>query len=163
MRYVIIGAVALTALALWYVLVGRCWLKTKSWTKPFFDWIEPIEIALWDKSETMLTARLLWLGGFLVTGYDALAVFLPTLDLTPLTDRLLASVPQDLRGLVVSGAIGLLGLLIAWLRKRTTKPLELVKLPDAMPTEVAAVIDMAEAAKDAAVSTAKEAQTEGRV
>jgi hypothetical protein len=35
-------------------------------------------------------------------------------------------VSDDLRPLVVTGAVTLIGLLINWLRKRTTKPVEAV-------------------------------------
>ena len=118
--------VVLLAVVLWYALRGRAWLKEQPWAKGFFAWIEPIEIALYKKSETILVGRLMWVGGFLVTAYDSLAVFLPSLDLTPITNRLLSSIPDDMRSLVISAAVMGLGLLINWLRKRTTKPLDAV-------------------------------------
>lgn len=153
----------IVAALVWYVMAGRAWLKAQPWAQSFFAWIEPVEIALYKKSETLLAARALWLGGTIVTFYDAAAVFMPALDWTPVTDRLLSKIPTDLRGLVVTGAIAAIGLLIGWLRKRISKPLEIVALPDKVPDDVAAVVDMAEAAKVAAVATAKEAKAEGKV
>lgn len=111
---------------LWYALRGRAWLKEKPWAQGFFAWIEPIEIALYKKSETILVGRLMWVGGFFVTAYDSLATFLPSLDLTPITNRVLSWVSDDLRPLIVSAAVTGIGLLINWLRKRTTKPIEAV-------------------------------------
>jgi hypothetical protein len=118
--------VVLLLVVLWYALRGRAWLKEQPWMQGFFAWIEPIEIALYKKSETILVGRLMWVGGFLVTGYDSLATFLPSLDLTPVTNRALSWVSDDLRPLVVTGAVTLIGLLINWLRKRTTKPVDAV-------------------------------------
>jgi hypothetical protein len=118
--------VLLLLVVLWYALRGRAWLKEQPWAKGFFAWIEPIEIALYKKSETILVGRLMWVGGFLVTGYDSLATFLPSLDLTPVTNRVLSWVSDDLRPLVVSASLAGIGLLINWLRKRTTKPVEAV-------------------------------------
>ena len=118
--------VVLLAVVLWYALRGRAWLKEQPWARRFFAWVEPIEIALYKKSETILVGRLMWVGGFLVTAYDSLAVFLPSLDLTPITNRALSWVSDDLRPLIVSAAVAAIGLLINWLRKRTTKPVEAV-------------------------------------
>lgn len=113
----------LLAAIVWYALRGRAWLKEQSWTQGFFAWIEPIETKLYQKSETMLVGRLLSVGGFLITAYDSVAMYATSFDLTPVTGRVLSKVPEDMRGLVVSGVLFVVGLLIAWLRKRTTKPL----------------------------------------
>jgi hypothetical protein len=100
--------------------------SNKPWAKGFFAWIEPIEIALYKKPKTILVGRLIWVGAFLVTAYDSLATFLPALDLTPITNRTLSRVSDDLRPLVVTGAVALIGLLVNWMRKRTTKPVDAV-------------------------------------
>ncbi|WP_375413106.1 hypothetical protein [uncultured Bradyrhizobium sp.] len=152
-------AALLALVLLWYALSGRAWLKTKPWAQGFFAWIEPIEIALYRKSETLLIGRLLWFGGFVVTAYDALALFASSLDLTPLTARLLANVPEDMRGLVLSASFALIGLAISWLRKRVTKPLEIVAIADKDVTpKVAEAIAMADATKDEAVAVVTEAK-----
>ncbi len=146
---------ALAAVLLLYVMWLRKWLKTQRWADGFFAVIEPFEIALFKKSETILVSRALWIGSTLVTAYDALAVFATQLDLTPLTARVLKDIPEDMRGLVISALIAGLGLLIGWLRKRTTKPLEIVELSDAnMTPKVAAAVAVAEASKVEAVAVA---------
>lgn len=145
------------AFILWYALRGRAWLKEQSWAQGFFAWIEPIEIGLYQKSETILVGRLLWLGGLFVTFYDGMAVFVQSLDLTPLTTRAFdfLHVPPDMRGMVVTALVTGLGYLINWMRKRTTKPVELVALPDKVVAEnpkVAEAVAMADATKTEAVA-----------
>jgi hypothetical protein len=122
----IIGAIV------WYALKGRAWLKAKPWAQGFFAWAEPIELALYKKSETILMGRLLSVGGLFVTAYDTLAASVQSLDMTPITTRVmdLLHVAQDMRGLVVSAFITAIGIAVEWLRKRTTKPLEQVAQKD---------------------------------
>jgi hypothetical protein len=149
----------IVALAFLYALVLRPWLKSKSWTEGFFAAIEPIEIALFKKSETILVGRLLWVGGLVVTFYDAIAVFIQSLDITPLTTRVFdwLQIPADMRNLTASAVIGIIGLIISRLRKTTTKPLELVAVPDAKVTPAAAqAMAKAEVAKDQAVQAVAE-------
>jgi hypothetical protein len=144
----------IVALGFIYALVLRPWLKKQAWAQSFFAWIDPLEVALFKKSETILVGRLLWVGSAIVTIYDGLAAFVTSLDLTPLTTRVFdwLQVPPDMRGLSISALIGILGLLINRLRKTTTKPLELVAVPDAKVTPAAAAaIAQADAAKDQAV------------
>lgn len=162
MLFLIVVAIII-ALLLWYALRGRAWLKEQSWAQGFFAWVGPIEATLYRKSETMLIGRLLSAGGFLVTAYDFLALALPSLDWTPITNRLLADIPDDLRGTVVSAILMGLGLLIGWLRKRTTKPLEVVSLPEQVPPDVAAAVAHAENANAQAVAVVADAKAEGTV
>lgn len=137
--------------ALWFAMVGRAWLKTTFIGQKLLGWIEPVEIALYKKSETILIGRLTWLGGGIVTIHDALAVFLASQDWTPITARVLASVPPDMRPVVLSGTITLIGFLMNWLRKRTAKPIEVVAAP---ATPVNAIAEArVEAANAAAVAT----------
>lgn len=141
-----------------YALWLRPWLKKQVWAQKFFAWIDPLELALFKKSETILMGRLLWLGGLIVTAYDAAAVFMTSLDLTPLTTRVFdwLSIPPDMRGLSISAFIGILGLLINRLRKSVTKPLDLVAVSDAKVTPAAAqAIADADAAKDQAIAAVK--------
>lgn len=150
--------IAIIVLIVWYAISGRAWLKSQSWAKGFFAWIEPIELALYQKSETILVGRLLWVGSGIVTFYDTIATFVTSLDLTPLTTRIFDTlqIPPDMRNLSISAFIGIVGLLINWLRKRTTKPLELVAIPEAKitPAAAAAIVE-ADAAKQQAVSQVK--------
>lgn len=161
MTTVLVALAALVAFTLWYALAGRRWLRSKSWAQGFFAWIEPIEIALFKKSETILMGRILWVGGLFVTFYDSVAVFASSLDLTPVTTRVFdtVGVPADMRGLVMSGAITALGLIINWLRQRTTKPLELVAIAEKDITPaVADKIAIAEVAKVDALAEVKDAE-----
>lgn len=156
-------------LFLWYVMAGREWLKKQPWAQGFFAKIEALEIALYRKSETLLVGRLIWLCGLVVTFYDGIALFISSLDITPLTKRIFDAlqIPPDMRSLTATAFIGLLGMLISWMRKRATKPIELVAVPDKVVAEnprVAEAVAMADATKEEAVAVtvvaeAKAAQT----
>lgn len=149
----------IVALGFLYALVLRPWLKKQPWMQEFFLEIEPIEIALFKKSETILVGRLLWVGGLVVTLYDSLAVFVHSLDITPVTTRIFdwLQIPPDMRNLTATAFIGIIGLLINRLRKSTTKPLELVAVPEAQVTPAAAqAMAKAETAKDQAVAAVAE-------
>ncbi len=122
----IVFLVLFIALLIWYAMAGRAWLKSQWWAQGFFSLVEPIEIKLYQKSETVLMGRLMWVGGAIVTTYDSLATFFTSLDLTPITNRVLTFIPDDLRPLTVSSGLIGIGLLVTWLRKRTTKPLSAV-------------------------------------
>lgn len=146
---------AIVVLLLVYAIVLRPWLKKQAWAQQFFAWIDPLEAALFKKSETILVGRLLWVSGLIVTFYDGLATFVHSLDLTPLTTRIFdwLQIPPDMRNLTVTAFIGIVGLIINRLRKATTKPLELVAVPEAkVTTAAAAAMAQAEAAKDQAVA-----------
>jgi hypothetical protein len=161
MTFLIIAAI-LAALLLWYAMKGRAWLKKQPWAQSFFAWIEPIELALYRKSETILVGRLLWVGGLFVTFYDAIAFYAGSLDLTPITTRLFnwLGIPPDMQNLSVTAFIGVLGLLINWLRKRTTKPIELVEAPEnSLPPAASLAVAQAEVAKDQAVQAVAEAKS----
>jgi hypothetical protein len=145
----------IVALAFLYALVLRKWLKTQPWAEKFFSAIEPFEIALFKKSETVLVGRLVWFGGLLVTAYDGFMAYFSSLNFAPLTTRIMdfLHIPQDLRGVTLSAFVTALGLMIVRLRKTTTKPLELVAVPDAQVTPAAAqAMASAETAKDKAVA-----------
>jgi len=160
MTALLILIIMLVASALLYALVLRPWLKGRPWAQRFFDRIEPLERRLFKKSETILVGRLLWIGGFIVTAYDGLAVFVSGLDITPLTTRIFdwLQIPQDMRSLAGTAFIGLLGLVINRLRKTTTKPLDLVAAPDALPPAAAAAVARAQITNDAAVAAVTKVQ-----
>lgn len=155
----LIALAPLALLLLWYILTGREYLKKQAWAQGFFRRIEPVEILLFQKSETILAGRLIWATSAIVAAHDAVAAFAGTLNWTPVTNRLLASVPEDLRGLVISIIPFGIGLLITWLRKRTTKPLEVVAVPQAAITPVVAEkMAVAEEAKHEVIAAIKDAE-----
>lgn len=140
----------ITAILLWYALQGRAWLKGKSWAQGFFAWIEPIEILLFKKSETILFARLKIIVGAVLT----LLTQIGSIDLTPI----MPFVPDKYQPYVNFG-INLVPLLISFmgymdekLRKATTLPIELVAVAkkDITPA-VADALVAADAAKVDAV------------
>jgi hypothetical protein len=158
MKTLVVLAV-ITGLLLLYALWGREWLKTKPWAQGFFAWIEPIEITLYRKSETILFARLKVVWGIALT----VLMQLSSANLTPL----LPFVPEKHRGLA-EAAINSLPLLLSLLgaadekqRLTTTKPIELVAVPDKVVAEtpkLAEAVAIADATKFEAVAAVAEAK-----
>lgn len=151
----------ITALLLWYALQGRDWLKSKPWpwVQKFFAWVEPIEIALFRKSSTILFARLKMVSGLLLT-YLTMA---GSIDLSPW----MPFVPEKYQPFVNAAvnSIPLVLTLVGWaderLRKTTTKPIELVAVPDKVVAEnpvVANAVAVAEAVKVEAVAKIEQAK-----
>jgi hypothetical protein len=141
-----------------YVLFLRAWLKAQPWAQGFFAAVEPVEIWLWNKSETILWARFKGLCAFLL----ALLPQIGAIDVTPYV----AFIPEKHRWwvmLVPSAALALDGVMSELLRRSTTKPLEVVQLPEDVPPDVARAIENADAAKAEAVAVITEAKAEGQV
>lgn len=144
----LIGGAAVVVIVL--VVWVRPWLRTKPWAQGFMAWIEPIEIMLWRKSETILFARFKMIVGVLLTVLTQAG----SIDITPL----MPFVPDKYEGILrlafnmLPMTLTLLGALDEQLRKDTTKPLEIVALPQIKPPEVAAAVAEAEATKVAAVA-----------
>jgi hypothetical protein len=162
MTVVFLVLALIVALCFIYALVLRPWLKKQPWAQGFFANVDTLESALFKKSETILVGRLLWIGGLFVTFYDGLAVFVHSLDITPLTTRIFdwLQIPPDMRNLSATAFIGIMGLLINRLRKTTTKPLDVVALPQAQVTPAAAqAIAKADAANQQAVQAVAEAKS----
>ncbi len=152
---------AITGLLLIYALWGREWLKAKpwAWSVAFFAWIEPIEIFLFKKSETILFARLKFVGGIALTYLTQAS----QIDWTPI----LPFIPEKYH-IYVNAAISSLPLLLSLLgaadekqRYTTTKPIELVAVPDKVVAEtpkLAEAVAMADATKVEAVAAVAEAK-----
>lgn len=144
MRTILVIIIIMGIIAAW-VSWGRPWLKTKPWAQEFFDKIEPIEIALWKKSEVILWARLKMLTGFVLTVLTQLQV----IDITPL----LPLIPDAYDAYVVMAfnslplVISFVGLVDEKLRRDTALPLEVVAMPAAAATP--AVTEAIAAVKDA--------------
>lgn len=147
----------IVAVILVYALWGRDWLKAKPWAAPFFEWIEPIEVALFKKSQTILVARTLSVLGPVLT----LLTQLGTVDITPL----MPFVPEKHQGLVqfvwnlLPLTITGLGMIVEKLRNNTTVPIEIAALPDKALAEkpaVAEVVAKLQDVKAEAVAVVKE-------
>ena len=147
----------IVAVILVYALWGRDWLKAKPWAAPFFEWVEPIEVRLFKKSETVLVARTLSILGPVLT----LLTQLGTVDITPL----MPFVPDEHQGLVqfvwnlLPLTITGLGMIVEKLRNNTTVPIEIAALPDKALAEkpaVAEVVAKLQDVKAEAVAVVKE-------
>lgn len=151
------------AVLLVYALWGRDWLKTTSWGARFLLWIEPVEIALFKKSVTLLVARMLTgLGGVLT-----LLTQLGSIDITPLMPLVpdkyegVVRVTWNLLPLLVTG----LGMIVEKLRNATTLPIEVVAVPDKVIAEnpvVAATVADAISTNVVAIAAIDEAKTEAK-
>ncbi len=146
----------ITVLLLWYAIAGREWLKSKPWGKAFLAWVEPVEILLFKKSETILLARLKIVSGFVLTLFTQVGA----IDITPL----MPLVPDKYRHLAQTAfnfiplSISLLGWVDQSLRYATTKPVVLVAIPDKLVASVPAIanaVAAADAAKAEAVAIVK--------
>lgn len=153
----------ITALLLWYALQGRDWLKSKPWAQPFFAWVEPIEIVLFKKSQTILFARLKIVSGLILMGLTQAG----KIDLTPF----MPLVPEQYQFYVntavnsLPAVLSLMGWFDELLRNKTTKPLELVAVPDKVVAESPALQDVIAKADDAkieAVAVTAEAVAEAK-
>jgi len=147
------------AIIVLYAVWVRTWLKSKSWTQGFFAAIEPIEIFLYSKSETILFARLKVVVGLLLSALTSLG----EINLTPL----MPFVPDKYQFYVNAAvnllplAISVVGVLDEKLRNGTTKPIELVAVPDKVVAEtpkLAEAVAMADATKVEAVAAVQEAK-----
>jgi hypothetical protein len=160
---ILIALSLITALLLWYALQGRDWLKSKPWAQRFFAWIEPIEIVLFKKSQTILAARTLSLLGLALTGLQQF----DGVDLTPILP-LVPEKYQHIMTLAVNSLpmlISVIGWMVEKLRNTTTKPIELVSVPDKVVAASPALqeaVAMAETTKVEAVAVTAVAVAEAK-
>jgi hypothetical protein len=155
----LVALAVITGLILWYALQGRDWLKTKPWAHGFFEFIEPIEIFIYKKSETILVARSLQGLGAILT----VLTWIGSIDITPI----MPLVPEKYQPYVHAAmsflplVLNALGAIVERLRNQTTKPLELVAVPDKVVAEtpkIAEAVAMADATKIEAVAVIEEAK-----
>lgn len=149
----------IVSILLVYALWGRDWLKKRSWAQGFIAWIEPIEIALFKKSPTILFARIKVLSGVLLT----LLTQLGEIDITPL----MPLVPDKWQG-IVRVAFNMLPMVLTFMgtmdekqRNNTTLPIEVVAVPDKVVAENGAVslaVQAAVVAKAEAVAVVNDAK-----
>jgi hypothetical protein len=136
-----------------YVLWLRPWLIKQWWAAWFYKMIEPLEIFLWSKSETVLYARfkqfmgiltgwLTWIGGFDITPFVSFfpEEYQPFLWIIP--------------AVALSMGLFLDGMIIKKLREGSTKPLEVVAMPEDAPVAAKEAVAEAEAANKNAVAVA---------
>lgn len=139
-----------------YVVVIRPWLRTKEWAKPFFagpitEWIE---LHLFRKSETLMWARWQMFIGPAITSLQSFGA----IDITPLVTVLTFVLPpkyQWLAQVIAQGwpmLFALLGAIGEFQRRDTTKPLELVAVPESVKEDP--VVIEAEAQRMAATKLA---------
>ena len=150
--------VLFSASLLAWILFLRRWLKAHGYAQAFFAWIEPIEIALYSKSETILWARLQQLGGFVMLVLPEIGA----VDATPF----LPFVPDNHKWWVAATpgvALAVNGMICEHQRRHCTKPLEVVALPAQVPPDVAAAVEKAEAAKQTAVEIVQQAKEEQKL
>lgn len=154
-----IFAIALvTALMIAWVVFIRPWMRDKPWAKGFFEFIEPIELRLWRKSETILFARFKILVGVLIT----ILTHAGAINI----EQLMPFIPDQhewwIRAIWNSLplTISLLGLVDEQLRKDTTKPLEAVVVPETQPVPVA--VTEAKEKLEAAIVEVKEKVAEAK-
>lgn len=147
----------LTVVVAYVVLGGRELAKKRF--PDFFAKIEPIEIALWKKSETILFARLKMVAGVLLMFLTQLG----TIDLTPL----MPLVPDEYEPYVrlafnmLPLVLTALGVVDERLRRDTGTPLDIVALPEAVVAAspgIQQVVANAEQVKAEAVAMMPEAK-----
>lgn len=151
----LITLLVITALIAIWVTIVRPWLRQKPSAQPFFAAIEPVELWLYKKSETILWARFKMLVGVVLTTLTQIQV----IDITPL----MPFVPSGYEQLVKFGwnmipmLITVLGIIDESLRNDTTQPIETVALTEAdkAKPEVAVAIAKLDEAKVEAVAVVK--------
>lgn len=145
-----------TVLLALYVVIIRPRIRDKPWAQGFFKTIEPIEIKLWSKSESILWARFLQVLGVLLTFLAQIGQF----DMTPfmpfIPDRY-KWIPA-LLPLIVTAA----GVINEALRKDVTTPLAVVAMPSDAPPAAKAAVTKAEVATEKAVVAVEAAEAKAK-
>jgi len=142
-----------------YAVIIRPWLRKKPWMQWFFanPVVEWIEIHLWRKSETILVAR----GLQAVGAIGAAAGYLGGIDWSIVAPV----VPEKWQPFLpmLPMFFNALGGIMEWLRRDTTKPLELVDVPQEVSQKVATKLENADAAMIEAVAEVKKEEAKAAV
>lgn len=112
----------LVAFAIVYVLYLKPMLRKIPTFATLYDRLDVIESMLWQRSRTILLARATWLMALLVAVHDGIIQLVGGLDWTPISNRLLSNIPDDLRPVVIAGGIALLGVIFEQMRRISTGP-----------------------------------------
>lgn len=156
MLWLWLGALIVVWFVIWVVWL-RNWLYCKpwAWSQAMFKAVEPIELWLWDKSETILWSRFLIVLGLIPPILDQLQLFN--------VPAVLGVIPPKYQP-YLSLVFAVLGIISEILRRATTKPLTLVAVSDkrGLSPDVAAAIESADATKREAVAVVKERRAEGK-
>jgi hypothetical protein len=155
MRF-LVGLTVIIAFVALYVVWLRPLMRKTGWGAAFLEHIEPLERALWWKSETILWARSKIVTGLLLTVLTQAG----SIDITPL----MPFVPDAIEPLVKFAwnllplTITVMGWIDERLRKKTTQPIEIVAMRTDAPIEVKVAAAEAEAKSAEAVAAAQEAK-----
>lgn len=148
-------SIIVLVLVIYAVFIRKRLRKSENpWVKWWFALIEPIERRLYLKSESILMARLLMFVGALSTFLTQIG----SIDITPLMPLVPDEWEPTLK--VVWNMLPMVVTMLGWmqeqLRKDTTKPIEVVALPEAAKADpvVAEVVAKVEEAVAVAKSTA---------
>lgn len=153
---ILIAFTVVVVLIAFYVSWLRPWMKTTVWGAKVLDTIEPIERALWLKSETIFWARSKVVIGIVLTVLTQAG----TIDITPLMPIVPDAWEPMLKAIwsALPMTISIMGLIDEKLRKDTTKPIEIVAMRTDAPIDVKIAAAKAEAANEVAVVAAENAK-----
>lgn len=114
---------AVVGAAYWWIL--RPVLRTRPELKSTYDTLDSFWARLNRRTRgwrTIILARSVQLGWFIVGLHDAVIPYLAGVDWTPITERVLAFIPPDMRTLALSIFGILCGAVVEWFRRITTGP-----------------------------------------
>ncbi len=150
----IVTLLVITAVIAVYVVLLRPWMRKREWAQGYFRVVEPVELWLYGKSETLLWSRFLVLIGMVPGFLSAFAGF----DFSPFIEW----VPDKYRPWLFL-AVTVAGVMGEALRRDTTKPLDEVALPDPAPIEVERAVEAADLKRDVASVVIEEAKKDGTI
>lgn len=161
---ILIFLTVLTVIVALYVTIARPLMRKTEWFKPFFanpvtEWIE---LTFFRKSETLMWARYNMALGTVVTTLQSFGA----IDITPLITVLTFVLPENYRWIAQAIAAGwpmvfsVLGVIGELQRRDTTKPLDLVAVPESVKADPA--MAAAEQQRETATAISVEVATEVR-